>query len=268
MKKNGFSLPLNSSQIFSWVFLLVNIGLLVSVPFVVEMGAVLSVSLGYCCVITIGLIVAGLIATKSSPTNNPYIQYSVDDSMPAIQFYCTACNLHVRETAKHCGQCKRCVENFDHHCIWLNNCISKKNYKEFLVTIITVEAYSLGIIIFYSLVLNRLLENERIVLILVYAISVFLYGVIFAANTWLCCMHIYLAATGMTTYQFLIAKRHNKVHDVPDNLTQHHEDRISTRCIRSHSNDCAEKKQVDTEAQNQLPERNCKTFEIGVGSSI
>ena len=31
--------------------------------------------------------------------------------------------------AKHCRKCNKCVTNFDHHCVYLNNCIGQKNYK-------------------------------------------------------------------------------------------------------------------------------------------
>ena len=36
----------------------------------------------------------------------------------------------------HCKKCCRCVEYFDHHCKWLNNCIGAKNYFEFYGLII------------------------------------------------------------------------------------------------------------------------------------
>jgi hypothetical protein len=30
----------------------------------------------------------------------------------------------------------RCVSDFDHHCIWINNCVGSKNYKIFYKMII------------------------------------------------------------------------------------------------------------------------------------
>eukprot|EP00250_Pteridium_aquilinum_P003737 c14036_g1_i1 orf=1-681(-) len=37
--------------------------------------------------------------------------------------FCTLCNVEVRKLSKHCRNCDKCVEGFDHHCRWLNNCV-------------------------------------------------------------------------------------------------------------------------------------------------
>lgn len=37
---------------------------------------------------------------------------------------------------KHCYDCKLCVATFDHHCIWLDNCIGEKNRPVFFVYIV------------------------------------------------------------------------------------------------------------------------------------
>ena len=54
------------------------------------------------------------------------------------EFFCHICSAHVLENSKHCGRCQRCSAGFDHHCIWLNNCIGKSNYPIFLKLIISV----------------------------------------------------------------------------------------------------------------------------------
>lgn len=41
------------------------------------------------------------------------------------------------ETSFHCVICGRCVEMFDHHCPFINNCIGSRNHKYFLVFLFT-----------------------------------------------------------------------------------------------------------------------------------
>merc|ERR1712086_608653 len=44
---------------------------------------------------------------------------------------------------KHCKACNKCVEGFDHHCPFLNQCIGSKNYAWFMTILTTYIALML-----------------------------------------------------------------------------------------------------------------------------
>ncbi|KAG4113184.1 hypothetical protein ERO13_D13G207600v2 [Gossypium hirsutum] len=49
---------------------------------------------------------------------------------------CTTCKIIKPLRAKHCSTCDRCVEQFDHHCPWVSNCVGKKNKWDFFLFIV------------------------------------------------------------------------------------------------------------------------------------
>ena len=46
--------------------------------------------------------------------------------------FCSYCEVIKSETSFHCTICNKCVEMFDHHCPFINNCLGNRNYKYFL----------------------------------------------------------------------------------------------------------------------------------------
>ncbi|XP_029822421.2 palmitoyltransferase ZDHHC20-B isoform X1 [Ixodes scapularis] len=53
--------------------------------------------------------------------------------------YCEKCHLIKPDRAHHCSVCGKCILKMDHHCPWVNNCVSFTNYKHFILFL----AYSL-----------------------------------------------------------------------------------------------------------------------------
>ena len=60
---------------------------------------------------------------------------------------CPDCLVLRTPRSRHCAICNRCVERFDHHCPWLNNCVGIHNHNSFLVFLISLSLCLLAIVI-------------------------------------------------------------------------------------------------------------------------
>ncbi|CAM9909797.1 unnamed protein product, partial [Discosporangium mesarthrocarpum] len=67
---------------------------------------------------TLNVVVAGLWG---------YLEWVDPASEGGVHFPCKI----GQDTRRYCSLCRKSVKGFDHHCSWLNTCISSRNYVHF-----------------------------------------------------------------------------------------------------------------------------------------
>ena len=69
-----------------------------------------------------------------------------------ISCFCPYCLVKKNYKTTHCLICQKCVDEFDHHCFWVGNCIGKNNYDlffNFLIIVIFNTCFNFGITSYY-----------------------------------------------------------------------------------------------------------------------
>eukprot|EP01071_Lankesteria_metandrocarpae_P001401 Lankesteria_metandrocarpae@DN151_c0_g1_i1.p1 len=51
---------------------------------------------------------------------------------------CITCRIIKPFRAHHCSDCEHCINRFDHHCVWLDNCIGKGNQRSFFLFLLSL----------------------------------------------------------------------------------------------------------------------------------
>ena len=69
-----------------------------------------------------------------------------------VEDFCPICLVKTKFRSKHCLICQMCVDDFDHHCFWVGNCIGKKNYTLFFIFLIYIllnTLFNVGVNIYF-----------------------------------------------------------------------------------------------------------------------
>ena len=86
-------------------------------------------------------------------TNNEYKDLlDIVEKGEELENFCPYCLIRQNYKITHCLICENCVDEFDHHCFWVGNCIGKKNYElffAFIIFIIFNTLFNFGITFYY-----------------------------------------------------------------------------------------------------------------------
>ena len=81
---------------------------------------------------------------------------------------CPTCQIVKTPRSKHCNLCNQCVERWDHHCPWINNCVGVVNhiyfflFLSFLTLHITILLLNTGYMLYIVIQNDRTLQELKI----------------------------------------------------------------------------------------------------------
>ncbi|NWR66543.1 ZDHC4 palmitoyltransferase, partial [Bucorvus abyssinicus] len=171
------------------------------------------------------------IITKSNHASLVEI-YAFDGVLFQNGILCPTCNMEKPARSKHCSFCSVCVHRFDHHCVWVNNCVGAFNARYFLLYLFTLTAMAATMAIVTAALLVQVVllsdmmhgsyiddqGQEHAVellfliqhLFLTFPRIVFMLGFVLLLTLILgtyCCFSLYLALTNQTSNEWYKSRR-------------------------------------------------------------
>ena len=95
-------------------------------------------------------------------------RYPYDNLIYLKNNECKTCKFTKPARSKHCSMCNVCIEKFDHHCVWINNCVGLNNYRYFLFfvgshAVVCTYGAVVGIFVFLGIIEQQRLFTSQFI---------------------------------------------------------------------------------------------------------